>query len=119
MAVHHAATTPTPAGLEALTSLAVTVLNAHTDAAGLCSVCGCGWPCELVLLAGHNYDLAAVSCRMSWVGPATHPAGAAGPTPPTVGHDAYGGELAGLLKRVLAGDVGLLRWWMTASGRLS
>jgi len=28
-----------------------TALSAHTDAA---------WPCELVLLADHNYDLAAV-----------------------------------------------------------
>jgi hypothetical protein len=58
-----AATTPTPKRLpdklEALWSLAVTVLNAHTDTAGLCAVCGWTWPCELVLLADHNYDLAA------------------------------------------------------------
>jgi hypothetical protein len=64
MAVQHAVPALTaeglPAGLEALWSLAVTVLNAHTDAAGLCAVCGCAWPCELVLLADHNYDLAAL-----------------------------------------------------------
>lgn len=48
-----------PAGLEALSSLTVTVLNAHTNAAGLCVVCGCAWPCELVMCADHNYDLAA------------------------------------------------------------
>jgi hypothetical protein len=47
------------AGLKALTSLAVTVLNDHSNAAGLCAVCGCAWPCELVLRADHNYDLAA------------------------------------------------------------
>ncbi len=46
--------------MEALRSLAVTVINAHTDAAGLCAVCGCDWPCELVLLADHNYCLAAL-----------------------------------------------------------
>lgn len=63
MAVHHAATALTtevlPAGLEALSSLAVTVLNVHTSEAGLCAVCGYTWPCELVRLADHNYDLAA------------------------------------------------------------
>jgi hypothetical protein len=64
MAVHHAATAlpaeELPAGLEALWSLAVRMLNAHADAAGLCAVCGAAWPCELVLLADHNYDLAAL-----------------------------------------------------------
>jgi hypothetical protein len=63
MAVHHAATALTaeglPVGLEALSSLAVTVLNEHVNAAGLCAVCGCAWPCELVLHVDHNYDLAA------------------------------------------------------------
>jgi hypothetical protein len=49
-----------PAGLEALSSLAVTVLNEHVNAARRCAVCGCVWPCELVLLADHNYDLVAV-----------------------------------------------------------
>lgn len=48
------------ADCEALASLAVTVLNEHINAAGLCAVCGCGWPCELVLLADYNYDLVAV-----------------------------------------------------------
>ena len=64
MAVQHTATALTteglPAGLEALWSLAVRVLDAHTDAAGLCAVCGCVWPCELVLLADHNYSLAVL-----------------------------------------------------------
>jgi hypothetical protein len=59
---HQPAVTPAaeglPAGVEALSSLAVTVLNAHTNAVGLCAVCGCTWPCELVLRAEHNYDLA-------------------------------------------------------------
>jgi hypothetical protein len=45
--------------LASLASLAVTVLNEHTNAAGLCAVCGCRWPCERVVLAEHNYDLAA------------------------------------------------------------
>jgi hypothetical protein len=64
MTVQQAVTTLTaeglPAGLEGLWSLAVTVLSAHTDAAGLCAVCGWAWPCELVLRADHNYDLAAL-----------------------------------------------------------
>ncbi|MGH4011632.1 MAG: hypothetical protein ACRDTH_26290 [Pseudonocardiaceae bacterium] len=61
---HQPAATPAaegvPAGLEALSSLAVTVLNAHANAAGLCAVCGCAWPCEVVVVADHNYDLAAL-----------------------------------------------------------
>jgi hypothetical protein len=60
---HQPAATPAvealPAGLEALSSLAITVLNKHVNTAGLCAVCGCSWPCELVLLAAYNYDLAA------------------------------------------------------------
>jgi hypothetical protein len=40
-----------------------------------------------------------------WVGPVTRDSGAAGPTPSSVLHDTYGGELAGLLERVLAGDL--------------
>lgn len=46
-----------PAEPTALSSLAITVLNNHVNAAGLCAVCMCTWPCELVLLADHNYDL--------------------------------------------------------------
>jgi hypothetical protein len=46
-------------GYEALSSLAVAILNEHVNAAGLYAVCGCGWPCERVVLAEHNYDLAA------------------------------------------------------------
>jgi hypothetical protein len=61
---HQPAVTPVAegllAGLEALSSLAVEVLDDHTDAAGLCAVCGCAWSCEMVLLADHNYDLAAL-----------------------------------------------------------
>lgn len=58
MPVQHAATALTakglPAELEAVWSLAVRVLNAHTDTAGQCAVCRRAWPCELVLLADHN-----------------------------------------------------------------
>jgi hypothetical protein len=45
-----------PAGLEALSSLAVRVLNQHTNHnhADLCAVCGCAWPCERAVLADHN-----------------------------------------------------------------
>jgi len=43
-----------PVELEVLSSLAVTVLNEHTDQAGRCAVCGSAWPCESVLLADHN-----------------------------------------------------------------
>lgn len=42
---------------------------------------------------------------LSWVGPATRGPGASGPTPSSVLHDSYGRELAGLLERVLAGDL--------------
>lgn len=48
-----------PADLEALSSLAATVLKEHTSTAKLCAMCGTPWPCERVLLADHNYDLAA------------------------------------------------------------
>lgn len=53
---------------------------------------------------------------MSWVGSATRPAGAAGPTLPTVGHDAYDRELAGLIERVLAGD--LATDWVSVERRV-
>lgn len=46
-------------GLGALLSLAVTVLNEHTNDAGLCVACGCAWPCEPAVLAEHNLDVAA------------------------------------------------------------
>jgi hypothetical protein len=46
------------------------------------------------------------SCFRSWVGPATCGPGPAGPTLPTAAlHDSYGRELAGVLERVLAGDL--------------
>ncbi len=49
-----------PAGLEALSSLAVTVLNVHTNQVDLCAVCGSAWPCErVVVLAEHSYELVA------------------------------------------------------------
>lgn len=43
-----------PVGLEALSSLAVRVLNKHTNQAGCCAVCGSAWPCEQASLAEHN-----------------------------------------------------------------
>lgn len=61
---HQPAATPAAEGLraelEALSSLAVRVLNTHTDAAGLYAVCGCTWPCDRVVLADHNFGLAAL-----------------------------------------------------------
>lgn len=55
---HQAATTLAPedlrAELQALSSLAVTVLTEHTNDADLCAVCGCAWPCDLAVLADHN-----------------------------------------------------------------
>jgi hypothetical protein len=42
------------ADCEALSSLAVTVLNEHANDADLCAVCGCAWPCERAVLAEHN-----------------------------------------------------------------
>ncbi len=66
----------TSTALEALSSLAVTILNEHTDDAdNLCVVCGSAWPCELVVLAEHNYELAASwSCRPSGIGLVADPA---------------------------------------------
>jgi len=43
-----------PPELELLCSRAAVVLNEHVDAAGLCAVCGCAWPCERVQLAERN-----------------------------------------------------------------
>lgn len=43
-----------PVGPEALSLLAVTVLNEHINQAGLCAVCGSAWPCESAVLADHN-----------------------------------------------------------------
>jgi hypothetical protein len=58
MTVQRHATEPVqasaPAELEALSSLAVTVLNEHTNDADLCAVCGSAWPCEQAVLAEHN-----------------------------------------------------------------
>ena len=55
---HQAATTVAPkhlpTELEALSPLAVTVLNEHTNDADLCAVCGSAWPCEQAVLAEHN-----------------------------------------------------------------
>jgi hypothetical protein len=57
MAVQHHATKPVqesaPSELEALSSLAVTVLNEHTNDADPCAVCGSTWPCERVIPAEH------------------------------------------------------------------
>jgi len=43
-----------PARLAALSSLAVRVLNQHTNHADVCAVCGCAWPCERAVLAENN-----------------------------------------------------------------
>ncbi len=43
-----------PVGLEALSSLAVRVLNEHTNQAGRCTACRSAWPCEQASLAEHN-----------------------------------------------------------------
>jgi hypothetical protein len=43
-----------PVLLDTLSSLAATVLGDHTDAAGLCAICGTAWPCERVTTAAHN-----------------------------------------------------------------
>lgn len=43
-----------PAAMDMVLSLATTVLNEHTDDAGVCAVCGSAWPCQSVVLADHN-----------------------------------------------------------------
>jgi hypothetical protein len=43
-----------PVVLEVLSSLAVRVLNEHTNQAGRCAVCRSAWPCEQASLAEHN-----------------------------------------------------------------
>jgi len=48
-----------PPDLVTLSSLAVSVLNEHVNDADLCAVCESAWPCELVVLAEHNYNVAA------------------------------------------------------------
>ena len=45
------------AELEHLARLAAGVLNEHTNAAGLCNVCGSAFPCRSAVLAGHNVAL--------------------------------------------------------------
>jgi len=57
MAVQHEATEavrPVLSALAALSSLAVAVLNEHTNDADLCAVSGSAWTCEPVVLADHN-----------------------------------------------------------------
>jgi hypothetical protein len=43
--------------LAQLHRLAAVVLGEHQNDRDLCAVCGCAWPCELVVLAEHNRDL--------------------------------------------------------------
>jgi hypothetical protein len=43
----------TPAAMDKILSLATTVLNEHTDDAGVCAS-GSAWPCQSVVLADHN-----------------------------------------------------------------
>jgi hypothetical protein len=45
---------PVLGDLRALSSLALAVLNEHTNQAGRCTVCGSAWPCEQASLAEHN-----------------------------------------------------------------
>lgn len=40
--------------LELMRALAISVLDEHTDEAGLCVKCGSAWPCERVVIATHN-----------------------------------------------------------------
>lgn len=40
-----------------LSRLATCVMNEHANDSGLCVVCMCAWPCHLVVLADHNFDL--------------------------------------------------------------
>ncbi len=42
---------------DALTKLATEVINEHTNAHGLCAVCGCAFPCTQAVLAEHNLAL--------------------------------------------------------------
>jgi hypothetical protein len=46
--------TPALEDLGALSSLAVAVLNEHTNQAGPRAACGSAWPCEQASLAEHN-----------------------------------------------------------------
>ncbi len=43
--------------IEQLIALATEVLNEHRNNQGLCSVCGCAFPCERAVLAEHNLAL--------------------------------------------------------------
>jgi hypothetical protein len=45
------------AAVEQLTHLATTVLNEHTNNAGLCATCGSAFPCPSAVLAEHNAAL--------------------------------------------------------------
>jgi hypothetical protein len=45
------------AEIENLAHLATAVLNEHTSEAGLCAVCGTGFPCDSAILADHNLAL--------------------------------------------------------------
>jgi hypothetical protein len=60
MTSQEATTADLRADLGELSSLAVTILNEHVNEAGLCAVCWRAWPCELVILADHNYGLATL-----------------------------------------------------------
>jgi hypothetical protein len=40
--------------LAVLGTLGASVLNEHTDQAGMCAVCKSAWPCKCALLAEHN-----------------------------------------------------------------
>ncbi|PZS28172.1 MAG: hypothetical protein DLM59_15175 [Pseudonocardiales bacterium] len=45
------------AELKHLANLASVVLNEHVNHDGLCTVCGCAFPCQPAVLAAHNVAL--------------------------------------------------------------
>jgi hypothetical protein len=63
------------------------------------------WVCVAVLADRAQLGGCAVSRLRSWVGPVTCGPGTAGPTLPAIPPDSHGRVLAGLLERVLAGDL--------------
>lgn len=46
------------AALRTMCSVATRVITEHRDNGGLCVACGQAWPCECVVLADHNLDVA-------------------------------------------------------------
>jgi hypothetical protein len=44
--------------LTKLSLLATTVMNEHIKDHDLCLICGCAWPCDRVVLAERNLEIA-------------------------------------------------------------